>query len=133
MESMEHLRGTPHWPDFRGALLFLETSEDKPSPARVDAILADYGNMGVLGVVNGLLLGRPYGYDDEERLALHRVVLERTRAYSFPVLADVDFGHTSPTLTLPIGCRAVLDADARSLAVTEAAVVAVTSPAGQTP
>jgi len=24
----------------------------------------------------------PYGYDDEERLALHRVVLERTRAYS---------------------------------------------------
>ncbi|MHB9059863.1 MAG: S66 family peptidase, partial [Bacillota bacterium] len=91
IESMQHLRGTRYWPDFRGALLFLETSEDKPSPAWVDGVLADYENMGVLGSINGLVFGRPYGYSDDERAALHRVIVERTRAYSFPVLADVDF------------------------------------------
>ncbi len=122
IESMQHLRGTPYWPDFHGALLFLETSEDKPSSAWVDGVLADYENMGVLAAASGLLFARPYGYDEEEREALRRVILERTRAYSFPVLADVDFGHTSPMLTLPVGVRAVLDADARRFAITEAAV-----------
>ncbi len=122
LESLEHLRGTPYWPCFEGAILFLETSELKPSPARVDAVLADYENMGVLGAIGGLLFARPHGYTEEERLALHEVIIERTRRYSFPVVADMDFGHTSPILTLPIGCRAILDADARSFAVTEAAV-----------
>ena len=30
LESMQHLRGTPYWPDLDGAILFLETSEEKP-------------------------------------------------------------------------------------------------------
>ena len=39
IESLQHLRGTEFWPDFAGAILFLETSEEKPSPARVDGML----------------------------------------------------------------------------------------------
>lgn len=36
-----HLRGSPAWLDLRGALLFLETSEEVPTPERVDAYLAE--------------------------------------------------------------------------------------------
>ena len=40
------------------------------------------------------------------------MVARRTDAAGLPVLANVDIGHTDPILTLPIGCRAVVDADA---------------------
>ncbi len=46
----------------------------------------------------------------------------RTRRYRFPIVADADFGHTSPQCTLPIGCRAEIDSARRRLAVVEAAV-----------
>jgi muramoyltetrapeptide carboxypeptidase LdcA involved in peptidoglycan recycling len=119
---MQHLRGTPYWPDFDGAIWFFETSEIVPPPAYVDAVLQDYENMGVLGRISGLLVGRPYRYTDEQKSELHAVLLERARRYAFPIVADLDFGHTAPQLTLPIGCRAEVDATARRLAILEAAV-----------
>ncbi|HEY3078896.1 MAG TPA: S66 peptidase family protein [Chloroflexota bacterium] len=122
LESMQHLRGTPYWPDFDGAIWFFETSEIVPPPAYVDAVLQDYENMGVLGRISGLLVGRPYRYTDEQKSELHAVLLERARRYAFPIVADLDFGHTAPQLTLPIGCRAEVDATARRLAILEAAV-----------
>lgn len=124
LESLEHLRGTPYWPDLSGAILFLETSEEKPSPARIDAMLMDYENMGVLGSINGLLFARPYGYSADEVRELHGVILERTRRYDFPVIADMDFGHTSPMLTLPIGVQAEIDSTSEHFVISEAAVEA---------
>lgn len=122
LESLQHLRGTPYWPDWEGAILFLETSELRPSPETVDGVLMDYENMGVLERIRGLLLARPYGYTVEEGRQLHQVVLERTARYHFPIVADMDFGHTSPMFTLPIGCRAVIDTAKRRFEITEAAV-----------
>ena len=34
----------------------------------------------------------------------------------------MDFGHTAPLMTLPIGCRAVIDGDARLFEIVEGAV-----------
>jgi len=50
------------------------------------------------------------------------VLLERTKAYRFPIVADLDFGHTAPQLTLPIGVRAELDVAAQRFAILEPAV-----------
>lgn len=122
LESMQHLRGTPFWPDLDGAVLFLETSEEKPDPEKVDGMLMDYENMGVFERIRGLLFGRPMFYEPEEREQLREVILERTSWYGFPVVADMDFGHTSPMLTLPVGCRAVVDAGRERFEIAEAAV-----------
>lgn len=122
IESLQHLRGTPFWPDFEGAILFLETSEEKPSPAKVDGILMDYENMGVFAKLNGLLFGRPMKYSDSEKSELRRVIAERTAAYAFPVVSDMDFGHTAPQFVVPIGCRARIDSDDESFRILEAAV-----------
>ncbi len=54
---MQHLRGTPYWPELDGATLFLETSDEKPGPQRVAGILPDYENMGAFGWIRGLLFG----------------------------------------------------------------------------
>jgi len=122
LESLQHLRGTRYWPDLDGAILFLETSEEKPSPQEVDALLMDFENMGVFAQITGLVLARPYGYSDADKDLLHEIAAERTAAFGFPLLADVDCGHTSPLLTLPIGCSASLDSGQNRFAITEAAV-----------
>jgi muramoyltetrapeptide carboxypeptidase LdcA involved in peptidoglycan recycling len=123
LESLEHLRGTPYWPDWDGSIFFFETSEEKPPPERVDSLLMDYENMGVLEKLRGLVVGRPLGYTAAQKAALHQVILERTRAYDFPILAEADFGHTAPQLTLPLGVRARLDGDPQEFSLLEAAVV----------
>jgi len=115
VESLQHLRGTPFWPDLKGAILLLETSEEAPSPAFVASILADYAVMGVLAGVSGLIVGRPRSYSFEDHALLLRVLEEATRPFAFPVLADIDFGHTAPMLTLPMGVRARLDGEGLSI------------------
>jgi len=123
LETLQHLRGTPYWPGWEGTILCLETSEEKPDPERVDGILMDYENMGVFERIRGLLFGRPMFYEPEEREQLREVILERTAKYGFPVIADTDFGHTSPMLTLPVGCRAVVDVERERFEIVEPAVV----------
>lgn len=124
LESLQHLRGTPYWPDVDGAILFLETSEVRPTPEDMDALLMDFENMGVFDGITGLVVARPYGYAPEDVARLDDVIVERVRAWSFPVLAGADVGHTTPLQTLPMGCRALLDAEAGRFSILEAAVCA---------
>lgn len=122
LESLQHLRGTRFWPDWQDTILFFETSEEHPSPSRVDGILMDYQNMGVFDGIAGLLVGRPYAYDIAETQAVHDILLERTRRYNFPIVTGMDFGHTSPQFILPLGCTARIDTTRQSVEITESAV-----------
>jgi muramoyltetrapeptide carboxypeptidase LdcA involved in peptidoglycan recycling len=103
-------------------MLFIETSEMAPSPAEVDGLLMDYENMGVLHDIRGLLVGRPMRYTEQQRQQLRDVVLERTKNFAFPVVMDMDFGHTAPQFTLPIGCRARIDTRLEIFEILESAV-----------
>jgi len=122
LESLQHLRGTPYWPDCDGAILFLETSEERPTAETIDAVLMDYENMGVLGQIEGLLVARPYCMTPEQKVAIWEVVQERTARFGFPVVANLDIGHTSPLLTLPIGCRIRIDSERACVSLVEGAV-----------
>lgn len=82
----------------------------------------DYENMGVLEKINGLLVGRPMDYSDEEKQQLREVILARTKAYEFPIITDMDFGHTAPQFTLPIGCRARIDSTSYRFEILESAM-----------
>lgn len=124
IESLQHLRGTPYWPDFEGAILMLETSEERPSAEKLDGMLMDYENMGVFDRITGLLMARPYGMSHEEKEASWRVVAERTVRFGFPVVGNMDIGHTTPLLTLPLGCRVLVDSDVQRVSIVEAAVSA---------
>jgi muramoyltetrapeptide carboxypeptidase LdcA involved in peptidoglycan recycling len=122
LESLQHLRGTEFWPAWENAIFFFETSEEKPSPETVDGILMDYQNMGVFGKLRGLIVGRPMSYSDEEKQSLRERILERTQGYSFPIITDMDFGHTAPQFTIPLGCLARLDSTTKHFEIVETAV-----------
>lgn len=124
LESLQHLRGTRFWPDLEGAILFLETSEDCPSPEAVDAMLMDYDTMGVFEQISGLLVARPYGMGAGQKMRFWQIIEHRTSRFHFPVIGNLDIGHTSPLLTVPIGINARIDGEAKSVEIIEPAVIA---------
>lgn len=123
LEVLDMLNGTPGWPTpelWNGAVLALETSEDVPSPSQVGYWLRNYAAQGILGSAAGLLLARPRGYTPEMTAQLHswvRRVLREAGREDLPVVAGVDFGHTSPQLTLPLGAQVQLDPCAGAITV----------------
>jgi muramoyltetrapeptide carboxypeptidase LdcA involved in peptidoglycan recycling len=128
LDVMDWLRGTPVWPEpaqWRNSILFLETSEDRPSPTLVTYMLRALAATGALNEVRGILYGRPYGeetsfavYDD----VLLRVLTEQGLT-SIPVITRMDFGHTDPKLTLPIGVMTEIDCDAQQIRLVEPATI----------
>jgi muramoyltetrapeptide carboxypeptidase LdcA involved in peptidoglycan recycling len=129
LETLESLKGTPQFPPaefFDGKLLFLETSEEHPTPKTVGRILRNYGASGILGRIHGLLFGRPRGYDDTERkefdLAIRRVVVEEFGRADLPIVTHMDFGHTDPQWVLPVGVRARIDPEGPTFGLLEPAV-----------
>lgn len=119
-----HLKGSAAWLDPDGAILFFETSEERPSPAYVDGYLTDLEQLGVFEAAAALVLARPYGYTPEDAKALWEVVARRTEASGLPVLANVEVGHADPMVTLPLGVAAELDARNQRLRLLEAPTVA---------
>jgi muramoyltetrapeptide carboxypeptidase LdcA involved in peptidoglycan recycling len=129
IEVLNWLRGTSVWPAlsaFDGAILFLETSEEGPSPTVVERELRVYAAMGILGRIGGLLFGRPGGNVPTETFARYdtailRAVREAGRD-DLPIVTGMDFGHTDPLFVLPYGVMARIDCDRRQFLITEAGV-----------
>jgi muramoyltetrapeptide carboxypeptidase len=118
-----HLKGSSAWIEPDGAILLLETSEEAPSPAEVDAYLTDLEQLGVFDAAAALIVARPYGYNAENAQILWDVVARRTEESGLPVLGNVDAGHADPMLTIPLGVEAEVDAGRGTFRLLEAATV----------
>lgn len=109
--SIMHLRGTTYWPDFSESILFWEISEASndftkgEDVSNIDAYLTDLELSGVFKKINGMIVGRPFGYTKDQIFQLIQTIKERTKRYHFPILFSVDIGHTDPMITIPIGVR----------------------------
>lgn len=117
------LRGSPWWPDLDGAVLALETSEEAPSPAAVARFLRVLALTDELSRLAALLLARPGGVDAAPHEAYDEAVLRVVRheqgLADLPVVTGLDFGHTDPIWTLPVGVRVRVDQVARSITFVE--------------
>lgn len=113
--SMMHLRGTKYWPDFSRSILFWEISESGDdltrgeSPMNIDAYLTDLELSGVFKLIKGMIIGRPTGYSEEQIEILIKIIKDKTKDYNFPILFNVDIGHTDPIITVPLGVKVGLD------------------------
>ncbi|MHA7986757.1 S66 family peptidase [Rathayibacter sp. CAU 1779] len=129
IDVLDMMVGTSFWPApefFDDTILFLETSEDRPSPAQVGYWLRNYGAQGILQRIAGLVIGRPNGYNADQVRELDRIILERLDEWGvggIPVLAGVDIGHTDPQFVVPNGLRAELDPVRGRFRLLEAAVL----------
>ncbi len=126
IEVLEFIKGTVYWPpqDFwEGKILFLETSEGKPTPTQVRWMLRNYGTQAILDVISGLLVGRPLFYSEEESKTLDRnikaVVGREFGRPDLPVVTFMDFGHTDPIFILPYGVKACVDCRSQTFMLVE--------------
>lgn len=130
IEVLDWLRGTPVWPGraaWEGAVIFLETSEEAPSPLAVTRMLRALAACGALERAAALLFGRPGGGVPPEGFAAYdeavlRVVREELGRADMPVVTLMDFGHTDPIAVLPYGVLTRVDPRARTVSLLEAGV-----------
>lgn len=113
-----------------GQILVLETSETLPSADRVRWTLQSMGERGLLEQFDGVLVGRPQTRGrfeertDEERTEYRRDQREAIRSlldrYNPEATAvfDFDFGHTNPTVPIPIGGRVEIDPETETIRFT---------------
>ncbi|MFB9429358.1 S66 peptidase family protein [Streptoalloteichus tenebrarius] len=105
-------------PSASGALVLLEdVGED---PYRLDRMVTQLDRAGWFDGVRGIVLGSWVDCGPVEEV--RSVLAERLSAHGVPVLWELGFGHCVGQLTVPLGVRAVLDADAATLTLREPAL-----------
>ena len=117
--TLNLLQGTAFMPNLEGSLLLLEDdgSSDAVTLARNLTSLLQLPDA---AGVRGLVIGRFQQASEITRRHLEQMVGNQPALAGLPVLANADFGHTSPMITFPIGGRAELEVGAAtSLVITE--------------
>ncbi len=122
LRCLLNLAGTPFFPDFSGAVFFLESFQ--MTPARCDYLFRQLLQMGVFDRIVGAVIGHLTVYHREEESFpdLEDILLQVTSGYDFPVLKMEEFGHNCPNTLLPVGGRVLLDADRMALEILEPCV-----------
>jgi muramoyltetrapeptide carboxypeptidase len=126
--SLLQLKGTEYEPDYNNKILFIETPEGqdytKGEPlAFVWIQLNDLKNSGALKKIKGLIVGKGFGYSEDERSQFRSMVKEIIQDYNFPVLFNVNIGHADPIVTLPLGVEVSLDSSKNLFRIEEQGII----------
>lgn len=128
LEVLDMARATDIFPPveaFENAILHLEVSEEKPPIGQITHWLRSFTAMGITERIGALLFSRPEDRSLRETLELYAAVgreLAEAGRPDLPLVANLDFGHSSPMGVLPLGRSLTVDPVARTLSIDEAAV-----------
>ncbi len=119
------MAGSPYWPRFDGAILFLE--EVNEYIYRVDRMLSTLKLSGALDRVAGVVLGGftncGPGDGNFGVLTLDEVFDDYFKPLKVPVYSGALFGHIKRKFTLPVGLPVEMDAGAGTIRFLEPAVL----------
>jgi muramoyltetrapeptide carboxypeptidase len=113
------LAGTPYFPDFTGAVLFVEAMRIKPEEC--DYLFQQLKQIGVFDQIHGAIIGYIDGLQNDAHASMQMedVLLHVTAEYDFPILKVDDFGHNCPNTVLPVGGKVRMDADEQIVEILE--------------
>ena len=115
--------GTPYALNAEGKVLLLEDVDEYIY--RLDSMLTQIRLAGLFDQCVGVVLGGFTNCIEEyERYALHLedIIRDIIVPAGKPVLANMSIGHTEYKITVPLGVRCAVDAEAGTLVMTEAAL-----------
>lgn len=120
--------GTKVWPtleEWENAILFIETSEDKPAPDFIIRTFRNLAAQGIFNVIKGIIVGKPQGekYYDEYKAAITQVIVNEEHLNNLPIFYNVNFGHAKPIGIIPYGIQAQLDCKNKSIVFLESPTV----------
>jgi muramoyltetrapeptide carboxypeptidase LdcA involved in peptidoglycan recycling len=99
------LQGTEYFPDIGGSILFLEDDAESKL-VNFDRDLQSLIHLPNFEKVKGIVVGRFQTESEVKTDQLIKVIKSKKELDNIPVLANVDFGHTSPIITFPVGGEA---------------------------
>ncbi len=105
--SFSLLQGTEFWPGLADSILYLE-ADGEMSAEYFDRHLQSVLNQEESAGITALLLGRFQESSRIDEAILRRILLNKRELAGIPVVYNLDFGHTSPMFTFPIGGTAHL-------------------------
>lgn len=119
LQSIHNLYGTSYFPNYDDSILFWEAIDTEPH--EISMILHDLRIKGCFNSVKGMIIGKLTNCMEVEYSDcfpnIESVILEVTDGYSFPIIANVDFGHGDEHLTLPVGGTIQMDTKAGTIVV----------------
>lgn len=98
--TLNLLQGTEYMPSLEGALLMLE-DDAASDPVTFARDLTSLLQVPDAAGVQGLVVGRFQRDSGVTRPLLEQIIDRRPRLAGLPVLANADFGHTNPQITVP--------------------------------
>ncbi len=118
------LVGTPYLPRFERSLLFIEEIEEETY--RFDRMMNQLKLSGILRRCNGVIMGELTDVKANDAtkpsLTVEQVLQDCLSAAGKPVMTGLVYGHVPRKVTMPIGIRGTMDANAGTLSFDEPAV-----------
>ena len=101
----------PSVDDWKGRIILLESSEEKPSPEKYRKSLEYLKSCGIFDAVSGVLIGKPMdeAYAEEYKQILCEVINDPT----LPILFNINIGHAMPRCIIPFGIEAEVNTDSQ--------------------
>ncbi len=107
------LQGTEFAPELADSILFLEDN-DKENFRAFENQLQSLINQPDFNKVKGIVIGRFQKGSGMTRELLTKIIKTKKELVQIPVIANVDFGHTTPMITFPIGGEARVSSGTRN-------------------
>jgi muramoyltetrapeptide carboxypeptidase len=111
--TLNLLQGTDFMPSLKDKILFIEDDEET-NPNLFDRDLQSLLNQPEFNSVKALVIGRFEKKSEMKKELLEQILSTKKELLNIPILYDVDFGHTSPMTTFPIGGKAKITAKKES-------------------
>lgn len=127
IELLDMINGTKIWPslaEWKNKILFIETSEEKPSPDYIKYVLRNLQAQGIIDVINGIIIGKPQNetYYEEYKEIYKQVITIEANKPNLPIFYNVNFGHSEPIGIIPYGALCELDCDNKKITLLESSV-----------
>lgn len=113
------LQGTPFMPKLTGAILWFEDDDltGKWCAQEFDRNLESVLQQPGAEQIRGLVIGRFQKASNMNREKMTEIIRTKSVFKKVPVVAGVDFGHTAPQCTLPIGALARVKAGPKRISL----------------
>lgn len=118
------LIGTDYDVSYDDKLVFFEDVGEKPY--RIDRMITQLLLAGKFKKVKGIILGVFYNCETtegEDSLTLRDMLIDRFQYLNVPIIYGMSFGHIDNQFTLPLGIKARLNTEDKSILLLESAVI----------
>ncbi|MED1114796.1 S66 peptidase family protein [Bacillus paramycoides] len=120
MSTLNLLQGTPYMPSLQDKILFLEEDSltGKATLKTFDRYLHSLMQQPDFEHIKGIVIGRMQKEAECMMEDIKEMIASKIELKHIPIIANANFGHTTPIFTFPIGGRAKIISNKKSTSIT---------------